>query len=544
MVEEQLESIWPVHGSILVEEGLASFVAGRSLFLDGGIRFLQLDAASGEMIHDNYMDNTDPDTGNDLQERLQVLQMPVGLPDILSSDGAYIYMRSQQFDKHGRRVELGPHSGDFAGQGSVQQGETAHLFSPTGYLDSTYFHRSYWIFGRSFAGGYAGYYQAGKYAPAGRLLVHNKDKVYGFGRKPEYLRWTTPLEHWLFASDKEPPEVVAPGAGSQVAISNKPSLDPTGKPVTIAAWIKADRPNGVILARGGPENGYALILDNGKLSFVIRTAKEAFAVTAKRKISNQWVHVCGTITADKQMVVSIDGEAVASGRASKLIAGTPLQGTEIGADAGGSVGSYRSPHNFAGTIDELRVYHSELTGDQIAALAAGDEPADPAEPPVLSFSFEGGKAVDASEAKHTGVITEANKVKGWRGDALHFTGARGGRTAGSLVQRDWTQDVPLFAKAMVLADDRIVVAGPADLMNEEETFQQIVDGDVQQLLRKQDAVLEGAEGGMLMNFSTETGEPLGKLATDALPAWDGMAVAGGKVYLATEAGTVVCYGAK
>ncbi|MCH7726006.1 MAG: PQQ-binding-like beta-propeller repeat protein, partial [Planctomycetes bacterium] len=203
---EQLESVWPIHGSVLVENDVAFFVAGRSNFLDGGMRFIRLNAITGEKLTETILDHTDPTSGKDLQDRIKVLNMPVALPDILSSDGKYVYMRSQAFDPvEGKRVELGPHSSQPAEQGSVQKGETAHLFAPMGYLDSTYFHRAYWVYGRSFAGGHAGYYQAGKYAPSGRILVADDKNVFGFGRKPQYYKWTTIIEHQLFSTSKQPP---------------------------------------------------------------------------------------------------------------------------------------------------------------------------------------------------------------------------------------------------------------------------------------------------------------------------------------------------
>ncbi|GAF84245.1 unnamed protein product [marine sediment metagenome] len=34
--------------------------------------------------------------------------MPVALPDVLSSDGQYVYMRSQRSDMEGMRQEIGP----------------------------------------------------------------------------------------------------------------------------------------------------------------------------------------------------------------------------------------------------------------------------------------------------------------------------------------------------------------------------------------------------------------------------------------------------
>jgi hypothetical protein len=113
-------------------------------------------------------------------------------------------MRSQCFDFEGKRLDIGPHSGWPAMQGVVQKGEGVHLFCPTGFVDDTWWHRAYWIWGRSFAGGWGGFFQAGKYAPSGRILVVDQNKVYGYGRKPTYYRWRTPLEYHLFAADRDP----------------------------------------------------------------------------------------------------------------------------------------------------------------------------------------------------------------------------------------------------------------------------------------------------------------------------------------------------
>jgi len=49
----QLESPWPVHGSVLVRDGVAYFAAGRSSFLDGGIRVFAVDPATGDLLREN-----------------------------------------------------------------------------------------------------------------------------------------------------------------------------------------------------------------------------------------------------------------------------------------------------------------------------------------------------------------------------------------------------------------------------------------------------------------------------------------------------------
>ncbi len=84
MAYEQLESLWPVHGSVLVYNDMLYAVAGRSIFLDGGLRLLRLKVETGEKLSETIMDDKNPDTGNNMQEKVMNLQMPVGLPPISS----------------------------------------------------------------------------------------------------------------------------------------------------------------------------------------------------------------------------------------------------------------------------------------------------------------------------------------------------------------------------------------------------------------------------------------------------------------------------
>jgi Leucine-rich repeat (LRR) protein len=209
---EQLESVWPLHGSVLIQNDVLYCVAGRSMFLDGGLRLWRLEPISGQVLSETVLDETETATGKRLHEFVSWLNMPTALPDVLSSDGRFVYMRSQPFDLEGRRLPLKPMpSGRDADQGApeaIQGTEHAHLFSPTGFLDDSWWHRTYWLYGTMYVSGWQGYYRAGKTAPAGRLLVSDDSTVYGFGRKPKYWRWTTPIEHHLFAAPRNQP---APG---------------------------------------------------------------------------------------------------------------------------------------------------------------------------------------------------------------------------------------------------------------------------------------------------------------------------------------------
>ena len=563
MAFEQIESVWPVHGTVLVEEGIATFVAGRSTFLDHGLRYIQLDVNTGAKLMEKVMDHRDPENGGDIQDRLQTLQMQVGLPDILSSDGKYTYLRSQKIDKKkGDRLEVGPISGNAAAQGAAQKGEGAHLFAPMGFLDDTYFHRAYWVFGKNFAGGHNGYYQAGKYAPAGRLLVFNKDKVYGFGRNPQYLRWTTTIEHQLFGADREAPDAPKPAAkGARKSPSNalvsfapRESFNPAGKPVAVDLWVFPDGPGGVVLAHGGPANGYAITLKKRVPNFLVRADSKLSVISGEGPLKKGWNHVVGVLGADKSMKLYLNGELAGEGKAEGLLSSLPVQGLDLGMDSQSSVGEYKTEFTFTGLLDELRVSFREIGAAEVKQSFADPLKArERNKEAVLVCSFDTPTAKDESGKKNHGNLSGVEVGKGREGNAIWFrkSGKRkkpgpAPRNSNSYVQRDWNRQVPLFAQAMVLADDTLLVAGPPDIMDEEYTFERIMakDPEVQGLLKKQDAALNGKDGGKLVAVSVASGEQKQELKLDALPVWDGMAVAQGSLFVATKDGKVHRFGKK
>lgn len=191
----RLESVWPVHGSVLVRDGVVHCVAGRSTYLDGGLSFIRLDAISGKLLSERKLhDQQNP------QNDVETLNMPAALPDILSSSGDMIYMRSQAFDLKGRRVQTVDPTLKPLDRATDQLGRGTHLFSPTGFLDDNAWHRSYWVYGRAFSSGCNWWYRSGRYAPGARMLVFDEDRVYGFGREPGLFVWSHVLENRLFCS--------------------------------------------------------------------------------------------------------------------------------------------------------------------------------------------------------------------------------------------------------------------------------------------------------------------------------------------------------
>jgi hypothetical protein len=398
------------------------------------------------------------------------------------------------------------------------------------------------MYGSRFVSGWCGYFLAGKAAPAGRILAFDDSTVYGFGRKPQYYRWTTPIEHHLFAADKHASDTQAgKGTGkSQIRVGKSASLNPAGKEVTVEAWVKAEKPGGVILARGGSSHGYAMYLENKRPRFAVRIEGRSASVGAKAKITEQWVHLAGVLTAEKELRIYVDGKPAGSAKAGGLITQDPQEAMEIGADAGSTVGDYTGPFAFKGLIDEVRVYHRALSEAEIAkhALSHGEVTVDK-EGLVLWYSFEKDGAIDASGNKNDGKVEGATTTKGKFGKAMRFTG-KSGSVPGFLVKHNWTKDMSMFARAMVLADKVLFIAGPPDMLDEPQAFRQISEPQVRRDLAEQVAAFNGKKGAVLAAISVGDGTELAQYDLDSPPVFDGMAAASGRLYLATLNGHVVC----
>lgn len=162
----QLESAWPVHGAVLVDReasgGKATVycAAGRSSHLDGGIRLYALDAETGEPRH------TATITADERADGKNVIKA-AALPGLLSMQDGNVYMRHLRFLPRLSRQNKG----------------LPHLYAPGGFLDDTWWHRTYWIYGTRMMSGYGGWPRIGNVTPAGRLLVYDGgEMIYGYGR--------------------------------------------------------------------------------------------------------------------------------------------------------------------------------------------------------------------------------------------------------------------------------------------------------------------------------------------------------------------------
>lgn len=483
---EMLESVWPVHGSVLVENGLASFVAGHSCFLDGGLWFYRIDAKTGEMkVKINY-DDRDPDTGGDLNDRHKTLQMPVARNDILSSDGKWTYLRTQKIAPDGKRIEMGPVSGEFDKQGGAHKGEGQHLFAPTGFLDDSNFHRSYWVYGRSFAGGYGGYYQAGKYAPAGRILVHDDKNVYSYGREAKYYKWTTTMEYTLFATPKAPPDEAYDSATATTPrLGNSVVLDKDGRPLAVQpqkemqAGHREDLKNqakkkkgakGKGGAKGGARGGARGAPLPGSVQFpdapALDPANTALTIqawvlpdAANGTLINHGGPRVGValILHDKkpQFHLRSNSEASSISSAEALTEGWHHIACTLSMDkkmslyldgklvaegtahalvankpvnpliVGNGAGvATESAGGYSGLLDQLVIYHKALTADEVRQRF--EQPEARPEGAILACTFDNGDSRDSSGNDIHGVGAGVESGKGKVGGALWFKGGTSG----------------------------------------------------------------------------------------------------------------------
>ena len=79
------------------------------------------------------------------------------------------------------------------------------------------------------------------------------------------------------------------------------------------------------------------------------------------------------------------------------------------------------------------------------------------------------------------------------------------------------------------------------MIDEEQMFQKIDDPALRPTLAEQSSALEGRKGGLLQAVSADGGEPLAEFRLEAPPVFDGMAAAGGRLYMATTDGQVLCF---
>jgi outer membrane protein assembly factor BamB len=215
---DRIESIWPVHGSVLVLNGVVYVTAGRSSYLDGGIYMYGLELYTGKVLYETRVRSRHPeaDEGKDGQTEMSkkltqnatdaktfqapdlsdAFSMKGGTTtDVLVSDGESIYLRTFRFNRECVR----------------QEKMARHLFSTSSLLDGNENHRSHLMIGTgdfsripvaySWIANNPGRHKSHVAVPYGLTLVFDDKTVWGIRRLKGYTLYAD--GHKPFTAENE-----------------------------------------------------------------------------------------------------------------------------------------------------------------------------------------------------------------------------------------------------------------------------------------------------------------------------------------------------
>jgi len=222
VVDNRVESPWKVHGSPLIHDGKVYFSAGRSSFVDGGIFLYALDPTTGKVLHSGRIDTwSRTRTDTDGKPFLPAFHIEGTRSDLLVSEGGSLYMGQIKLSPALEIVETpyrpgpDPDSPNTSGPFDLEKNPTyyffgekdfgsypdypnkgrkkgirghmgareagRHLITTGGFLDDTYWHRIFWMYGET----WPGFNHANVASKSGQLLVIGPKKTYGVQCYPE-----------------------------------------------------------------------------------------------------------------------------------------------------------------------------------------------------------------------------------------------------------------------------------------------------------------------------------------------------------------------
>ncbi len=162
---DQVESTWPVHGSVLIDHGTVYCTAGRSTYLDGGIYVYGLELPTGRILHKAVLKGPHPFMEGNRDVAFFILGAN---SDVLVSEGGFIYMRQKKLTPE--LDEIKPDV--LSSKGAQDVG--LHIFSTSGLLDGSWYNRTFWMYSKRWPG-----FQLANQAPkTGQLLVVDDEKTY------------------------------------------------------------------------------------------------------------------------------------------------------------------------------------------------------------------------------------------------------------------------------------------------------------------------------------------------------------------------------
>jgi len=228
----QLESPWPLHGSVLIHDGLIYATAGRSSSAEGGIRVCVVDPETGHVVRDTTLGR----------------ETSVGIMnDILVSDGEFVYLREWQIDPESgtarqvmRPRQIRDYPGEVRVPRSMENGPVPPIYLHSSWINTLldgswrYAFRSY----------HKGNQRRGFGASFGQLLAFDANTVYGF---------RTGL--WSLGGRSAPHLFAAPRGLSITDDANPTGYDAASRwtqPMPAGGWVEAMLVAGDMIFVAGP----------------------------------------------------------------------------------------------------------------------------------------------------------------------------------------------------------------------------------------------------------------------------------------------------
>lgn len=141
-------------------------------------------------------------------------------------------------------------------------------------------------------------------------------------------------------------------AGDHLDRGEAPNI--AGKAFSVTAKFDTkEARDGVIVAQGGSNIGYALFLKDGKVAFIVRSGGNVAQVESRDEIRGAHMVVAALDNAGGLSLL-IDNQTITTAKGN-LIRSMPIDGLEVGSDALGAVGGYTSPNAFSGTIESILI---------------------------------------------------------------------------------------------------------------------------------------------------------------------------------------------
>ncbi|MFC1497413.1 PQQ-binding-like beta-propeller repeat protein [Verrucomicrobiota bacterium] len=129
----QVESLWPVHGSLIVQKGKVYCLAGRSSNLNGGMSLNILDLKSGEVVQKRQIKG-------DVKSKWEVKGSVRS--DLMTADGDRIYMRNIGF----AAADINDLEYNNIGNHHVLNVVASGIRTGGGFLDTSWFNAANWTY--------------------------------------------------------------------------------------------------------------------------------------------------------------------------------------------------------------------------------------------------------------------------------------------------------------------------------------------------------------------------------------------------------------